>query len=84
MEKEMVAGQVGAGGSYKVEFKGGSLRLEASYSEGVKGSVVFEIPADHVIDQIAKAIPGQLDDTILNLMKAALKLQLGKAQAPHS
>lgn len=73
MEKELAAGPIGSDGHYKVEFKNGALRAEAGYDKGVKSALVIEIPADYVLDALKNAIPGQVDDAVIELIKGALK-----------
>ena len=74
MEKDIVDGKVGELGAYDVEFKGGKLvaRLEAGKS-GLKAAVLLEVEADVVIDALKAAIPGQIDDAVLEILKVALK-----------
>lgn len=73
MEGQIAEGKIGAVGKYDVEFKGGSLVLEIAAEAG-PGSVGLkvEVSSAQVIDAIEKAIPGQLDDMVLELLKAAL------------
>ena len=79
MEKDLVEGKIGSLGAYDVEFKEGKLVAKAGVSHepvpgvAVKADVSVEIGADAVIDAIAKKVPGQLDDALLGLLKAALK-----------
>lgn len=73
METDISTGPIGAVGQYDLAFRGGKLTLSVSASEPV-GSVLAAISVDAgtVIDAIAKAIPGTVDDAILGLLKAAL------------
>lgn len=75
MEKDIVEGKIGSIGSYDLEFKQGKLQFElkAAAPFGVSAGMVVEMEADAVIDAIAKAIPGQIDDAIFGVIKAALK-----------
>jgi len=76
MEKEIVEGNIGSVGKYDVEFKGGCLcvLVEAGLPYGSAGLQV-KVGAEAVLDAIAKAIPGQIDDAVIGVIKAAL---LGK------
>jgi hypothetical protein len=76
MEKDIIDGNLGDKGSYDVEFKGGKLVAKVSYSviDGVKGSAEIEVGADAVLEALKKAIPGEIDDALLNVLKAGLKL----------
>jgi hypothetical protein len=74
MEKDIVAGQIGAVGAYDLEFKGGKLSLKVGVQHsGVGADVVIWLESDAVLDALAKAIPGQLDDALLGMLKGALK-----------
>lgn len=70
MEADIVEGKLGEVGGYDLEFKGGKLTFEIKLNVGV--GVKAEVGAEAVIDAIAKAIPGQIDDAILGVLKAAL------------
>lgn len=83
MEKDIVEGPIGSVGSYDVEFKGGALvaKVQAGIDQPLASGLVelkasvsgeVKIPAGKVIDAIAAKIPGQIDDAVLNLIKAAL------------
>lgn len=78
MEMDIVEGNIGEIGMYDVEFKGGKLVAMANGGDK-EGMVVvktaIELDAGKVMDAIAKAIPGTVDDAILAVMKSAL---LGK------
>ena len=75
MEKDIVDGKLGALGAYDLEFKEGCLKftLIAAAPFGVEGEIAVKIKADNILDAIAKAIPGQVDDAVFGLIKAALK-----------
>ena len=71
MEAEIAEGQLGKHLSYDVEFKGGKLTAKLVNPEtGI--SVAMEIPADAVLEALKKAIPGQIDDAILEGAKKLL------------
>lgn len=75
MEKDILDGKIGAVGAYDLEFKGGKLSFKVGVAyEGMSADLVLALDSDAVLDAIAKAIPGQIDDTIFNVVKAALKL----------
>lgn len=75
MEKDLAEGKIGDKGAYDVEFKGGKLvgKVDFEFVSGVKAGIYAEFGADAVIDALAKAIPGQMDDALLNMLKGALK-----------
>ncbi len=75
MEKQLVEGSIGEVGKYDVDFKEGKLvaAVDAGDKEGmVSAGLVVKLDAGKVIDALARAIPGQIDDAVLGLMKAAL------------
>jgi hypothetical protein len=75
MEKDIVDGKIGEVGAYDLEFKNGKLSFKVSaLKSGVSVSALVEAEADAVIDAMAKAIPGQIDDAVFGLIKAALKV----------
>lgn len=75
MEKDIVDGKLGSVGAYDVEFKGGKLvaRISAAAPFGLEGAMELSLSSDMVLDAIAKAIPGQIDDAVISLIKSALK-----------
>lgn len=40
---------------------------------GKGGSVSVKIEGEYLLDKLAEVIPGDVDDTIINIIKAALK-----------
>lgn len=74
MEKDLVHGSLGDKAKYDVAFKEGKLVAELDADFGVlTGGLVVKISAEQVLDALAKAIPGTLDDQLLGLLKTALK-----------
>lgn len=75
MEIDIVDGQIGKVGSYDLEFKGGKLKFElkANHQIGVGAGMVVEIEAAIVLDALKAAIPSQIDDAIIEVIKNALK-----------
>ena len=76
MEKEILEGPIGSVGSYDLAFKGGflSLTIGAKPGFGVEADMVVKVGADTLIDAMAAAIPGSVDDAIFAVLKQALKL----------
>lgn len=73
MDVEIVEGNLGTVGKYDIEFKAGKLVAEVTAAVPVgEAGLVIKIDSGAVIDAIAKAIPGQVDDAILGVIKAAL------------
>lgn len=57
-------------GELTLSIVGGDLVLSFE-SKGVAASVKVE--SEYFIDKLAEAIPGQIDDAVLGMIKAALK-----------
>lgn len=73
MEKDIVEGNIGSVGQYDLEFKGGKLCLSVSAQAGPgEMGLSIKVDAAKVVDALAKAIPGQVDDAIFGVFKAAL------------
>lgn len=65
MEKELFAeGEI----SIKME----NEDVVISYA-GKGGSVSVKIEGEYLLDKLAEAIPGEIDDTVISIIKAALK-----------
>lgn len=70
---DIVETNVGPESKVKVNFNNGNLVITVAYDgEGLDGSLSLTVDAGYLIDQLEKAIPGTLDDTVLGLIKAAL------------
>jgi hypothetical protein len=74
MEKDLLDGKLGELAAYDVEFKGGKLVAKVSAEKsGVVAAVELSVDAAVVLDALKAAIPGQVDDAVIDLIKAALK-----------
>lgn len=76
MEKDIADGNIGTIGKYDLEFKGGFLQVKVTAAPGlgIEADLVVKVSSDALLDAIAKAIPGQVDDAIISVLKTALKL----------
>ena len=73
MEKDILDGKIGSVGAYDLEFKGGKLMMKVNVSwNGAAAEIGVGLDADGVLDAIAKAIPGTVNDAVFVLIKAAL------------
>lgn len=75
MEADLVSGPIGNVGSYDLAVKESKLsfKLDAKVAgDAVEAGIVVSVSIVAVIDAIAKAIPGQVDDAIFAVLKAAL------------
>jgi hypothetical protein len=72
MEKEI---KIGTEGGVDVKLSGGFVTLEAKYA-GVEAQagLSVSISVDKLLDKLAAAVPGQIDDAVIAVVKAALKV----------
>lgn len=71
---EVVNSPLGPEGSVKVLIGGGKIGLAAVLdTKGLDASLSVSADSDYFIDELAKLIPGVIDDAILAVVKAALK-----------
>lgn len=74
MEKVLVSGPIGELGSYELAWKSAALMLTVSIKAGpLKVATSAEVDSMEAFDEIAKAIPGTIDDAVIGVIKAALK-----------
>lgn len=75
MEADILDGKIGAVGGYDLEFKAGKLSFVVDVAAPgglVAGKLGIAMDAGAVLDALAKAIPGTIDDAIISVAKAAL------------
>lgn len=73
MEHDIVDGKIGEVGAYDVEFKGGELVASISAGKfGLTAELSVKIGAEAVLEAIKKAIPGEIDDKVIDVIKLAL------------
>lgn len=71
---EILAKQISPEAKAKVEIVEGKLKLSANLdTQGVDAVVSVAVDTDYFIDELAKKIPGQIDDAIFAVLKTALK-----------
>lgn len=71
---EIITKELSPESKMKVELKGGKVILSADFaSGGLDAQLSASLDTDYFMDELAKAIPGQIDDAIIAVMKAALK-----------
>jgi hypothetical protein len=74
MEKKIVEGQLGKEAVYKVEFKEGKLCAEVLYDSPMfDAGVVLKLDAETVLEALKKAIPGAIDDVVIDSAKKLIK-----------
>ena len=71
---DVAKGNIGPEAQYEVVFANAKLKAEMKYvGAQASGGAFVEIGVDQLIEAIKKAIPGQVDDAILDVLKVALK-----------
>lgn len=73
--QDVAQGVIGNTGiAYQINFVSGKLVASASLAgPAVGASLSISVDSDHVLDAIAAAIPGKIDDALIAVIKAALK-----------
>lgn len=58
----------------KVEIKEGKIQLSAVLDTGgLDAQVTVSVDSDYFLDELAKKIPGTIDDAVVGVLKVALK-----------
>lgn len=71
---ELINKQISPEANAKVEIVAGKIQLSAALdSQGVDAEVKFSVDAEYFLDELAKKIPGVIDDAILGVIKTAVK-----------
>lgn len=74
MDKVLTEKELGSEGALKIEVVEGKVKLTLKYdSKGLDADLALLLESDYFIDKLAAAIPGQIDDMVLELLKKALK-----------
>ena len=70
---DLAGGELGSEAKWDLDLKGGKLVLSARYAGlGGGADVSVSLDANYFVDELAKKIPGQIDDAIFAVLKAAL------------
>ncbi len=71
---DIISKELGSAGSVSVKIEEGKIKLQSNYADGgLDGQVSLAVDSDYFLDKLAEKIPGQIDDAIIQVMKAALK-----------
>lgn len=71
---EIINEPIGNEAKVSFKFEKGVARIALDYDgKGADAGLFIELESDYFIDKLAEAIPGTLDDQILNFLKVALK-----------
>ena len=72
MPDSILRGNLGSEASYGLTFENGQLVFSMVYDgDGVDGRLEIMLDPAYFLDQLAKAIPGQVDDAVIAMLKAA-------------
>jgi hypothetical protein len=75
MDLDIAKGQPGSELQYEVKVLAGKVVLSVGYTgKGGTLTVAGQLDPDTFIDKLAEAIPGKIDDAVLGMLKAALKM----------
>ena len=71
-EKKLAEVEISKESSIDLEYKDGKLRLSGSYDgKGADVGLYIDVEPDYFLDKLAEAIPGDIDDKVIALLKAA-------------
>lgn len=70
---DLAKGDIGPEAHYDVVFADAKLKAELKYAGAMGGAGLYvEVGVEQVVEAIKKAIPGQIDDAVLDVLKVAL------------
>lgn len=70
---QLLGGSLGPEADYDLEVAGGKLTLKGKYhGQGGAVELALSLDAGYFLDALAKKIPGQVDDAVFSVLKAAL------------
>lgn len=73
-EKKLVEMPISKETEFELEFKDGKLRLILGYDgKGVDGGLFADLDPEYFLDKLADAIPGTIDNMVIEAIKGALK-----------
>lgn len=71
---EVVNEQISKESNVKVEIVAGKIEIAAGLdTSGADVSAKIVVDVDYFLDKLAEKIPGQIDDAVISIFKAALK-----------
>lgn len=74
MDKVLTEKELSSETDLKVEIIAGDVHLSVEHaSKGVGASLGVKISTDYFLDKLAAAIPGEIDDAVIAMIKAAAK-----------
>lgn len=71
---EIVKHEISPEAQVTVDVTGGNIVVKAALdTSGLGASVSATVSVDYFLDKLAEKIPGQIDDAVISIFKAALK-----------
>jgi hypothetical protein len=70
---ELAGGALSPEASWELDLKGGKLLLSVKYAgQGGGADLALTLDSAYFLDKLAEKIPGQIDDAVFSLLKAAI------------
>lgn len=74
-DTSLVSKELGKEGSMDLKFTEGKLKLTLGLdSAGVDAGLYVDVDPDYFLDKLKEAIPGTIDDAIIDMLKVAFKV----------
>ena len=74
-EKELVNKDISTEVNAEIKFVEGNIVIQGNYDgKGLGATVAVKMKTEYFLDKLAEAIPGELDDKLLDMLKVALKI----------
>jgi hypothetical protein len=74
MDQDLLDKELGAETDLQLKLVDGVLKVGVVYmGKGVGATVSVDVSSDYFLDKLAALIPGKLDDSIIGILKMALK-----------
>lgn len=73
MEKEILKGEIGTEGEYRLDIIGGAAKVQLTY-KGAQATSGFFVTLSivHILEEAAKSTENKIDDALVALIKGAL------------
>ena len=73
-DKVLASGEIGSVGNYELAWKSAALIFTINIKAGpLKFNTGVELDSMEAFDELAKAIPGTIDDAVISVVKSVLK-----------
>lgn len=70
----MVEQEISKESKVEIKFEGGNVVVKGLLdTKGLDVELVLKVESDYFLDKLAEAIPGELDDKIIEMLKLGLK-----------